>query len=280
MPPNDPAPSRALSIEAAASSLRFDDERPGPVRTAIPVETPVEIAFGGFPFAVMMMTPDDLADFAVGFCLTEGLIAAPSDIRRLVVEEAGPGLRVAVELAPARMAQHLARRRAMTGRTGCGVCGIEDLGSLERATAPVAGGAPIERGAIRRALRGLEEGQALNRITRAVHAAAWATRDGTVTHVREDVGRHNALDKLIGALLAAGVDPADGFALITSRCSYEMVEKAAAFGAGLLVAISAPTSLAIERARALGVALVGVARDDGAIAFTGDTPAPDRTRAA
>jgi FdhD protein len=150
----------------------------------------------------------------------------------------------------------------MTGRTGCGVCGIDDLDALRRAKARVGAGPAFSVPAIGRALVALDDRQALNLRTRAVHAAAWADAEGAIVAVREDVGRHNALDKLIGALLRAGVDPASGFILITSRCSFEMVEKAATFGARALVAISAPTSLAIQRARALDVALIAIARRD------------------
>jgi FdhD protein len=165
----------------------------------------------------------------------------------------------------------LARRRSMSGRTGCGVCGIEDLEALERAQ-PVTGGgafASIAIEAVARALADLPERQALGRATGATHAAAFADREGAIMLVREDVGRHNALDKLVGAVLRNGLDPAAGFVVVTSRCSFEMVEKAASLGARLIVAISAPTSLAIERARALGVALVAIARRDTVTVFHG-----------
>jgi FdhD protein len=160
----------------------------------------------------------------------------------------------------------------MTGRTGCGVCGIEDLNALPHSMQRLDASARITTDSIHTALMALAQHQPLNDVTHAVHAAAWCDLSGTVLVTREDVGRHNALDKLIGALLKQGTDNRLGFMVITSRCSYEMVEKAASFGASTLVAISAPTSLAIERAEALGLTLYAIARSDGAIQFTGRKP--------
>ena len=236
---------------------------------AVAVERPINIVYGGVPYAVMMATPADLEDFVIGFSLTEGVIVAADDIRALRQEEQPDGVRLHVDLAPERLHAMLARRRAMAGRTGCGVCGIDDIAALPRANRPLAQPGAIEADAIRRALAGLERNQPLNDRTRAVHGAAWANLAGAVVCVREDVGRHNALDKLIGALVRTGVDAADGFAVVTSRCSYEMVEKTAAFGAACLVAISAPTSLAIERAAAHRMTLVAVARADAFTVFAG-----------
>ncbi len=237
---------------------------------SVPVEIPVEIAFGGVPFAVMMLTPRDLTDFAYGFSLTEGLIRSADDVRAVDVATEADSVRLDVTLAPDRMSGHLARRRAMTGRTGCGVCGIEDLASLQRGgdwpvTVPA-----VALSAIGRAVAELEAGQALNQETHSVHAAGWANRDGRVLHLREDVGRHNALDKLVGLMLRERIAPEDGFLVITSRCSFEMVDKAAAIGAGLLVAVSGPTSLALDRATRLGMALLGIARHDAVTVFSGD----------
>ena len=169
-----------------------------------------------------------------------------------------------------RLHKHLARQRAMTGRTGCGVCGIDDIEALRRARGTSVAAPSIAVTTIARALRALDERQILNLETRAVHGAAWADGSGAIQAVREDVGRHNALDKLIGAMLRAGADPTDGFALITSRCSFEMVEKAATFGARTLVSISAPTSFAIERARALDLTLIAIARRDTLTVFNGE----------
>ena len=245
-----------------------------PLARCIAVEAPVNILFGGVPFAVMMTTPTDLEDFATGFALTEGVVERRGDIRAIEVERADAGIKVNIALAGERMSAHLARGRAISGRTGCGLCGIEDLAQLPAARARLPRGRPIEPAALGTALRALDQSQPLNAETRAVHAAAWCDRGGAIVALREDVGRHNALDKLIGALIRsdAGVD--DGFIVITSRCSFEMVAKAAVFGASTLVALSAPTSLAIARAQACGVTLVAVARPDHAMIFAGpDAPA-------
>jgi FdhD protein len=164
---------------------------------------------------------------------------------------------------------HMARARAMSGRTGCGLCGIEDFSQMPSPRPPLNPPAAIEPAAIRAAIGELEAWQPLNRATRAVHAAAWCGRDGRILLSREDVGRHNALDKAIGALARARVAPDSGFFVITSRCSFEMVAKAAIFGAGTLVSVSAPTSLALERARRFGVRLIAVARADQALSFEG-----------
>ena len=240
----------------------------------VAVEIPVQVSFADIPFAVMMLTPADLIDFAYGFSLTEGMIEAAADIRSAEVGSTrnGPGqdgLTLRISLVGDKLHKHLARQRAMTGRTGCGVCGIDDIEALRRARGVSSEAPPVDVEPIARALRALDAHQALNAQTRAVHAAAWADASGHIQHVREDVGRHNALDKLIGALIRADADPTSGFILITSRCSFEMVEKAATFGARVLVAISAPTSLALERARALDLTLVAIARRDTITIFNG-----------
>ncbi len=265
MPPTD----AALAETAETTVFAFDGSAPQRLPRAVAVETPVNVIYGMVPYAVMMMTPADLEDFAAGFSLTEGVIAARDDIRGTEVERAPEGVRLSVNLVPERFHNLLARRRAMAGRTSCGVCGIEDLEALPRATVRMGRAPTIGLAAIRTALNGLPAHQTLNGVTRAVHAAAWSGLDGNIVCAREDVGRHNALDKLIGALLIRGVDPNGGFLLVTSRCSYEMAEKAAAFGVGTLIAISAPTALGLDRARHHGMTLVGVARDDAITAFTG-----------
>ncbi len=248
-------------------ALRFDGAgvARGPVEVA--AEVPVNLVYATLPHAVMMATPTDLVDFAYGFSLTEGVIAAAEEIRGVAVRQVPRGIMLEVDLVPAALRRHMARRRSMAGRTGCGICGIESLEGLPDAQ-PVAAGVAIAPAAIRAALLGLEARQVLNQATRGVHAAAWCDGAGAIVALREDVGRHNALDKLVGACLRDGIGPGGGFVLLTSRASFEMVEKAASFGAGTVVAISAPTSLAVERAAALGIALVAVARPDGAVRFT------------
>ena len=261
----------ATATRVATRVVTYAAPQPRPDHRALAVEMPVNLVYGSVPYAVMMATPADLEDFAYGFSLTEGIVASAEEIRGAAVEPGEGGLRLLVDLAPGRLREHLARKRAISGRTGCGVCGIEDLAALPRAETRVStGGVRVRVEAIARALSDLGEAQELGRETRAVHAAAWAHRDGSLAAVREDVGRHNALDKLIGALIRAGTDPADGFLVITSRCSFEMVEKAAHFGASVLVAISAPTSLAIDRARLHDITLCAIARADSFTVFCGD----------
>jgi FdhD protein len=257
------------AVEAPIVVLPFEQTGPIHGTRAIPSEVPVNLVYGGIPFAVMMATPSDLEDFAVGFSLTEGVIQRPTDIRGIRLETEERGLRLAIELIPNRLHEHLARKRALSGRTGCGLCGIDDLSALPRARHPDGKAPSISPSAIRSALLGLNREQALNELTHAVHAAAWADVDGTIRCVREDVGRHNALDKLIGAIVRAGMRPDSGFVVVTSRCSFELVEKVAAFGAKTLVAISAPTSLALERARHHDITLVGIARSDSVTVFHG-----------
>lgn len=251
--------------------VAYDDPAPRSDSRPLAVEMPVNLVYGAVPYAVMMTSPADLEDFAYGFSLTEGIIASADEIRSVTVErdEAEGGLRVLVDLTPGRLREHLARKRAISGRTGCGVCGIDDLSALPKADAPLHGAGQVSIAAIQRALLAMGDAQVLNAETRAVHAAAWADLDGTLVALREDVGRHNGLDKLIGALIRRGTDRAGGFVLITSRCSFEMVEKAASLGATVLVAISAPTSLAIDRARLHGMTLCAIARADTLTVFTG-----------
>jgi FdhD protein len=257
----------AGSSPAFGRDYRYDCGPVGePYARSVAVETPVNVLFGGVPFAVMMTTPADLEDFAVGFAFTEGIVEAIGDIRGIEIEHSPQGLKVNVALAGERMSAHLARGRALSGRTGCGLCGIEDLAHLP-SPRRVAAADPIDPAAVKIGLQALDANQPLNAQTRAVHAAAWCDRNGALVALREDVGRHNALDKLIGALLRDGVDPGGGFCVITSRCSFEMVAKAAIFGASTLVALSAPTSLAIARAEAAGVTLIGIARADRAMIF-------------
>jgi FdhD protein len=252
-------PVRVFSYDLGAGGKEFT--------RAIAVEAPIQIVLGGAPFAVMMATPQDLEDFAAGFVLTEQIAESVADIRGIEVEAVEDGWKLKIALTSERLQAHLARGRAMSGRTGCGLCGIEDFSQMPSPRPPLNPRTSIEPAAIRAAIGELEAWQPLNRATRAVHAAAWCGRDGKIQLSREDVGRHNALDKAIGALALARVAPDSGFFVITSRCSFEMVAKAAIFGAGTLVSVSAPTSLALERARRFGVRLIAVARGDQALCF-------------
>ena len=266
---NDPPAQPPASLAVSARPLRFGAADPGAREIEVAVETPINIVYGTVPYAVMMASPSDLEDFVTGFSLTEGIVREASEIRGIVVEPKDEGVVVTVDLAPGRFREHLARRRNLSGRTSCGLCGVETIEDLPLADAAARQTSPVPPAAIEAALGSLEALQPLGQLTRAVHAAAWCDSAGGIVTVREDVGRHNALDKLIGARLRAGQQDREGFLLVTSRASFEMVEKAAIFGAGTLAAISAPTSLAIERARHLGLTLVAVARRDGCIVFTG-----------
>lgn len=265
-PPAQPPASHAVQVRI----VRFSsDDHETAASAEVAVEAPVNIVYGTMPYAVMMATPSDLEDFVAGFSLTEGIVRNVDEIRGITVAPQQNGIVVSLALAPGRFREHLARRRNLSGRTSCGLCGVEALADLPTAEARAATAIPIAPAAIGAALGALERQQPLHRLTRSVHAAAWCDRNGAILAVREDVGRHNALDKLIGARLRAGHDASDGFVLVTSRASFEMVEKAAIFGAGALVSISAPTSLAIERANALGLTLVCIARADSATVFAG-----------
>ena len=275
MPPNDPKPSLGVATRAYS----YEAGEVGPVLAReIAVETPIEIRFGGAPFAVMMATPADLEDFAVGFALSEGIIERLDDIRAIEFALRGPR---ADRNFPFRRADQRASRAQEGDVRPHRLRGLRHRGSCASARAAKPAGHCVHTRTARDRRRPAGPGMAqpLNARTRAVHAAAWCEPDGAIRCVREDVGRHNALDKLIGALLRAGVDPKTGFLLITSRCSFEMVAKAAAFGAGVLVSVSAPTSLALRTAEASGVMLIAIARNDHALAFI-DTNRPARDGAA
>jgi FdhD protein len=269
--------SEEAVVEVPMRDFSYESGATGRAATrAIVVETPINFLFGGVGFAVMMASPCDLEDFAFGFALTEGIIERADEIRGVVVSRVEAGLKLDITLSGERMRAHLARSRALSGRTGCGLCGIDDLAHLPQLRDAAPTRAPIAPAAIGAALEAIEQGQKLNAETHAAHAAAWCDRQGVLLALREDVGRHNALDKLIGALIRQGQAPDDGFFVITSRCSFEMVAKAAVFGASTLVAVSAPTSLALERAAACGVTLIALARADHATIFAAEAPTSER----
>ena len=231
-------------------------------------EVPVAFLYNDEPFAVMMATPADLADFATGFALSEGIVEAASDVAIERIEELIEGIEIRLRIPAARAEALVLRRRSMSGRSGCGVCGSELLEAALRYPPPVASEVRVSTAALRRALRELRAAQAVNALTGAVHAAGWATLDGALQLAREDVGRHNALDKLIGAMQGAGHRPSEGFLVVTSRASYEMAMKAASAGIGLMAAISAPTALAISLAERANLTLIGFAREDGHAVYT------------
>lgn len=234
---------------------------------AIAEEVAVALVYNGVSHAVMMATPCDLEDFARGFSLTERIVERPSEIYDIETALVGRGIEVRLEIAAQRMAGLQERRRNLAGRTGCGLCGVDSLDAALRTVARVEAAVPVAREAIGRAMTALPSEQRINCLNGATHAAGWASSDGSLVAVREDVGRHNALDKLAGALARQKVPRRGGFVVVTSRCSYEMVQKAAAIGASAIAAVSAPTSLAIETAEQAGVALVAFVRDGRLTAY-------------
>lgn len=223
-------------------------------------EVPVALIYNGISHAVMLATPQDLSDFALGFSLSEGILSSPQELYGFEVVSQPNGIELHLEIASERFVQLKERRRSMTGRTGCGLCGAESLEqALRLPSNHIECNEQFEPEAILKALKAIQGKQELQGKTGATHASAWATPNGDIVMVREDVGRHNALDKLLGARAKAGLNES-GFVLTTSRASYEMVQKVAVAGIAMLVAISAPTGLAIRIAQSCGITLVGFAR--------------------
>jgi FdhD protein len=249
-------------------ATRWRDGQPADSAETIAEETPVAIVYNGIPHVVMMATPQDLEDFALGFSITEELIGSPADLEHVEVVRYSQGIEIQTQVNRACEEVIAGRTRRLTGRTGCGICGADSVSMVLKQLHPVDVDVSIRAGAIRSALESLVSHQALNAEAGAVHAAGWAALDGTVQVVREDVGRHNALDKLIGALLKAGTDPTTGFVVVTSRASFEMVQKTTVLGAPLMAAISGPTGLAVRVAQQAGLTLVGFARGGGHTVYT------------
>lgn len=237
------------------------------VRVA-PEETALSLTYEGGSYAVMMGTPSDLEDFAVGFSLNEGIIAKPADITSFEVIPHAEGLELRMWLGPVEGDALKRRRRQKAGPVGCGLCGIESLEEAVAPPKPVLGDLHIDAATVHAAIDALAGAQVLNRETRAVHAAGFYIPGQGLIAAKEDVGRHNALDKLAGALARANVPGASGVVAVTSRLSVEMVQKAAVIGSPILVAVSAPTALAIRMAEAAGITLAGIVRGDGFEVFT------------
>ena len=254
--PTLPPPSQARRFASLTPSGSGEHVRD------IASEVPVAISVCGFGYAVMMASPADLQDFAWGFALSERLIDHAGQVERVAVRREDRGILLDIWLADDCRERVVERVRHRIGESSCGLCGIENLDQALRPLPAVEASAGIRPAAIFAALAALRDHQPLNAATGAVHAAAYADRNGTILAAREDVGRHNAFDKLIGHGLREGLAPGDGFALLTSRCSFELVEKAALAGVRLLVTISAPTALAIERAESCGLTLIALARAD------------------
>ncbi|MDB5684325.1 MAG: formate dehydrogenase family accessory protein FdhD [Sphingomonas bacterium] len=254
---------------AAAFTRLTPDGGRSAIDRPVAVETPIAVEINGLGYAVMMATPADLTDFAYGFCRSERLIDSVGDVIDVDTHDAEQGVILRVTLVPARQERVVERVRHRISESSCGLCGIENLEQALRPLGRIAGATRAEDAAIFRALAALRAHQPLNAATGAVHAAAACSADGAILLAREDVGRHNAFDKLIGAMLRAGTEWDGGFALLSARCSYELVEKAVLADCPMLVTVSAPTSLAIARAAAAGLRLVALARSDAALLSDG-----------
>ena len=244
----------------------------GSVRTVqqdyIAEEAPVSLIYNGTPHVVMLVTPTNLEDFALGFSITEGIIASPSELQAIHVYNRSNGIEVRLQIPESRFCNLPDKGRNLTGRTGCGLCGASTLQQAIRDPKSVQGNINVAASELFSDLTEIKQHQQLNQLTGAVHAAAWVVPGQGVQYVREDVGRHNALDKLIGLLLRTGKNPATGYVIITSRASYELVQKAASVGITLLAAMSAPTGLAIRLANEAGLTLVGFVRDNQHVVYT------------
>lgn len=238
-----------------AGQLSHPDRGEVPLQWRLAVEAAAAIRINGDECAVMMVTPQDLADLAVGFCLSEETLARATDIRDVAITEQDAGIIVDVQAAPSAVARQNLRLRRLAVRSGCGICGVQSLEQALRPRSPLTPRFGLTPGSVAAAFRALPRHQPINRDNRSVHAAAFCDPAGTILLVREDVGRHNALDKLIGAMARGGYEPADGFVVLTSRCSHELVQKASAVGISALATLSAPTTLALEFAARAGVRL-------------------------
>jgi len=246
--------------------LAWRGGEPERTRRAIPEETPVALTFDGSSYAVMMATPSDLEDFAIGFALTEDVIDEPGDIESLEIVEAGGGIEARMWLKPEVSRRQRVRRRSIVGPTGCGLCGTESIAQALKPVRTVESTFRVRPAALVQAMAALHAGQTLNARTRAVHAAGLYAEGRII--VREDVGRHNALDKVVGAASAAGVRAGNGVVLLTSRVSVELVQKTAKLGAPIIAAISAPTALAVRVAKSAGITLAAVLRGEDFEVFT------------
>ncbi len=246
---------------------RWRDGRTSAAEDQVADEVPVALVYNGISHAVMLASPVDLDMFGLGFSLTEGILRDKSDLYDLEAVTRAEGIELQMTIAQEAFAQLKERRRSMAGRTGCGLCGAENLAQVVRHPAPLGTGCKATPETVHRAFHELTSHQRIQSVTGAVHAAAWADTSGKVLYAQEDVGRHNALDKLIGVLATHAVEVDRGFVIVTSRASYEMVQKTAAYGISLLAAISAPTGLAIDLAEETGLTLLGFTRHDSHVIY-------------
>ncbi len=231
-------------------------------------EVPISLVYNGIPHVVMLATPTNLEDFALGFSVTEGIIKNPRELLCAKVYNRANGIEIQIKIPDFRAQCMADKGRNLTGRTGCGLCGASSLQQAIRQPNSVSNGLTLSADDLSSALMGIKQHQTLNQLTGSVHAAAWALPGQGIIELREDVGRHNALDKLIGFLLRTGKDLSSGFVIVTSRASYEMVQKTAWVGISLLAAISAPTGLAIRLANEAGLTLIGFARDNQHVVYS------------
>jgi len=248
---------------SAVTEFFADGAPPRALTRPLVEEAPIAIEINGIGYAVMMATPADLADYALGFCLSEQLIATRREFlsaEAFAVPAGGWMLRVLIDAPSAGPLLDRARLRLAEG--SCGLCGIESLEQVLRPLSPVTARLNVEKAAVFRAVAALGDHQVLGRATRAAHAAAFCDPDGTIRCLREDIGRHNAFDKLIGALAHAGIDPATGFVVLTARCSFELVQKAVIANVPVLATISAASTMAVDQAHAHGLTLYSLARED------------------
>jgi FdhD protein len=245
---------------AMREMVRIDDGHPVGATAIVAEEVPVALVYNGRPYVVVMGTPSDLEDLAVGFSRTEGVVDDTSLIERVDVVRASHGIELQIQIPAVNASRLEERARGLVSRTGCGLCGVETIGDALRVPVLLPSRLRTGADALWDAGAALSHLQTLNNETSTVHAAGWASSDGELHVIREDVGRHNALDKVLGALARLEVNPADGFIVVTSRASYEMVQKAAICGVELLAAISRPTGLAIRFADAAEMTLVGLLR--------------------
>jgi FdhD protein len=234
----------------------------------LPEEVPVALQFNSQSHAVMMATPADFEDFGLGFALAEGIVDGPDDVRSILALHSGEGYTVDLSVPETRLNRDRMASRTLEGRTGCGLCGISEMADAIRLPGHRVNTIELDPAAVMRAYEALPGFQPMGRINRTVHAAAWCSVDGSILFSREDVGRHNALDKLIGAMARKGVTPAGGFVVMSSRCSFELVQKCAIAGIGGLATVSAPTALALELAGRAGVRLAARAQS-GVMIFEG-----------
>lgn len=269
--PDDNSPLSTAMCSIAVTGTGFSAgvgmEEGADVEWQVPEETAVAFEYNGRSHAVMMATPADLEDFALGFSLAEEIVGTAADIENIAVRETPLGFVVNLTVDPLRLLRGSLRSRSMEGRSGCGLCGVDSLVHAVREPRKIETSLEVDPAAVAAAFRALPDHQPMNRANRSVHAAAWCAPDGAVRMAREDVGRHNALDKLIGAVVGSGADPATGFVVMTSRCSFELVQKTAAVGIPLLATISAPTALALELARNANLTLGALSRRDTVILF-------------